>query len=104
MMSRSCCSPSLFFDRMTKSSAKRRHLISDSVRVGPGAVELFNSLANSFNINVKQSGAQWATLSNSSSLREKFCSFVPYFYTAHVLFLYMLLIKSKVFPPITVFQ
>ncbi len=48
MMSRSCYSPSFVFDRMTKSSAKRRHLIPDSVRVGPGAVELFNSLANSF--------------------------------------------------------
>ncbi len=47
MMSRSCCSPSFVFDRMTKSSAKRRHLISDSARVGPGTVELFNSLANS---------------------------------------------------------
>uniref|UniRef100_A0A9J7ZW82 Vacuolar protein sorting-associated protein 52 homolog n=1 Tax=Cyprinus carpio carpio TaxID=630221 RepID=A0A9J7ZW82_CYPCA len=32
--SRSCCSPSFVFDRMTKSSAKRRHLTSDSVRVG----------------------------------------------------------------------
>ncbi len=48
MMSRSCCSPSFIFDRMTKSSVKRRHLISDSVRVGPGAVELFNYLANEF--------------------------------------------------------
>ncbi len=48
MMSMSYCSPSFVFDRMTKSSAKRRHWISDSVRVGPGAVELFNSLANSF--------------------------------------------------------
>ncbi len=48
MTSRCGCSPSFVFDKMTKSSAKRRHLISDSVRVGPGAVELFNYLANSF--------------------------------------------------------
>ncbi len=47
MMSRSCCSP-FVFDRMTKSSAKRRHLISDSVRVGAGAVKLFKSLENLF--------------------------------------------------------
>jgi len=34
----------LVFDRTTKSSTKRRHLISDSVRVRPEAVKLVNAL------------------------------------------------------------
>ncbi len=70
MMSRSYCSPSFVFDRMTKSSAKRRHWISDSVRVGPGQLNcLILWLINLYN--VKQSGAQWENLFNSLLLREK---------------------------------